>query len=211
MKWSIGIDPGLGETGVVLCRDDVQPLTEEWVTYSCPPGDEDVARVVSLAGAVIDCIVGWIEEYGIEQLDICIELPVYKHNAATYTKQIRLLEEIESGLFFLVAGEVKQLYLTEVYPSTSKGLLTNDGRADKDRMVECYEKLHPPWDKGVNRATKEAVADAYAHSLACWLTGANLRMTRVNLTDLQAAVVKEKGRYRGQDHSARTGCADGEG
>ena len=198
MKWSIGIDPGLRETGVILCRDGTEPEVIEWVTYTCPPGDEDITRVVSLGAYVVDTVLGWIEEHGIEQLDVCIELPVYTHNAASFTKQIRLVEEIESGLFHLVVGEVNQFYMTEVYPSTSKGLLTNDGRADKDRMIACYEEMAGlDWPEGTRKHTKETVADAYAHSLACWLDGANLRLTRLNFTALTAAVVEERGRYIG--------------
>lgn len=171
----------------------------EWVTYSCPPGDADITRVVSLAGAVVDCIIGWCIEHEIRELDVCIELPVYNHNAATFTKQIRLVEEIESGLFHVAAGEVEQFYMTEVYPSTSKSLLTNNGRADKNAMIECYEKVtEQEWPKGTKRHTKETVADAYAHSLACWMKGANLRLERLDFTKLKAAIVNEEGRYRGQ-------------
>jgi Holliday junction resolvasome RuvABC endonuclease subunit len=199
MQWAIGIDPGLRETGVVLCRDDTQPTMVEWVTYSCPPGDADITRVVSLAGFVVDCVVGWAREYGIEELDVTIELPVYKHNAATFTKQIRLVEEIESGLFHVATGEVEQFYMTEVYPSTSKGLLTNNGRADKSEMIDCYERVTgQEWPVGTKRHTKETVADAYAHSLASWLTGGNLRLSRLDFTSLKAAIVKEEGRYRGE-------------
>ncbi len=212
MKWSVGIDPGLRETGVILCRDGVQPEVVEWVTYSCPPGDADITRVVSLAAYVVDAALHWVDEYDIKLLDVTIELPVYTRNAATFTKQIRLLEEIESGLFHLVTGEVDQFYMTEVYPSTSKGLLTNDGRADKDRMIAVYETTTGQnWPAGTKKHTKETVADAYAHSLACWLKGANLRLTRMDFTALTAAVVTEEGRYSEQDHSAGTGCADEQG
>lgn len=197
MKWAIGIDPGLRETGVVLCKDKLEPEMVEWVTYSCPPGDEDLTRVISLGGAVVDCVIGWINQYGIDAVDVSIELPIYNHNAATFTKQIRLVEEIESGLFHIATGEVKQFYMTEVYPATSKGLLTNNGRAKKPEMISCYEKLTGQvWPQGTNLHTKETVADAYAHSLACWLDGAHLN--RMNFTRLQAAVVEQKGAYRGE-------------
>jgi Holliday junction resolvasome RuvABC endonuclease subunit len=198
-RWAIGIDPGLRETGVVLCKDGVEPEMMEWVTYSCPPGDADITRVVSLGGSVVDCIVGWIREYGIEELDVTIELPVYTHNAASFTKQIRLVEEIESGLFHVVTDCVSKLYMTEVYPSTSKGLLANNGRAGKDEMIECYERVtQQEWPAGTKKHTKETVADAYAHSLASWMSGGNLRLSRMDFTRLRAAVVEEEGRYRGE-------------
>lgn len=197
MRWAIGIDPGLGETGVVLCRDADEPELVQWVTYSCPPGgDEDLTRVVSLGGAVVDCVLGMIYDEGIDQLDIGIEMPVYKHNAATFTKQIRLVEEIQSGIFHLATGEVDQMYMTEVFPSTSKMLLTEDARADKRKMISSFEKLTGhQWEDGVTLHTKETVADAYAHSLCTWLDG--LRVTRLNFTKLTAAVVDMKGSWHG--------------
>jgi len=198
MKYSIGIDPGLRETGVVLCHEEdtggVAPayVLDEWVTYSCPSaGNEDLPRVVSLASSVVYAVLDFVKRYEIEQLDICIELPVYNHNAATYTKQIRLLEEIESGLFFAVAGELETLYLTEVYPTTSKKLLTGNAKAGKADMILAYEMVNGPLDvKSLH--TKETVADAYAHSLSTWIEGG--RKQRHNLTKLHAAAVQETGR-----------------
>jgi len=192
MKHSIGIDPGLGETGLVLCTEDSrkEQVLHHWRTYSCPPADNaDLTRVVSLASSVVDTIIGWIDEEHITELDVCIELPVYKHNALTYTKQIRLLEEIESGLFFTATGLIDKMVLTEVYPTTSKTLLTSNSRAKKPEMVRCFEKL-TGWTLDAPKATKEAVADAYAHSLACWLH--NVSGNRMNLTDMHAAAVKER-------------------
>lgn len=192
MRHSIGIDPGLGETGLVLCTEDSrkEQVLHHWRTFSCPPADsEDLTRVVSLASSVVDTIIEWIDEFHITELDCCIELPVYKHNALTFTKQIRLLEEIESGLFFTATGLVERMIMTEVYPTTSKSLLTGNSRAKKPQMVADFEKL-TGWTVDGPVATKEAVADAYAHSLACWIS--NVSGNRLNMTDLQAAVVKER-------------------
>jgi Holliday junction resolvasome RuvABC endonuclease subunit len=200
VKYSIGIDPGLRETGVVLCHElppsggKVVPTYEvvEWVTFSCPSGsDEDLTRVVSLASSVVHAVLDFIQRYEIEELDIGIELPVYKHNAATYTKQIRLLEEIESGIFFTVTGEVEQLFLTEVYPTTSKSLLTGSAKADKNAMISAYVQYNGEIGTN-NQHTRETVADAYAHSLSTWIS--NSKVQRLNLTDLKAAIVKETGR-----------------
>lgn len=199
MKYSIGIDPGLRETGVVLCHEEMSYeggvpvyVVDEWVTYSCPSGsDEDLTRVVSLASSVVHAILDFIKRYDIKELDIGIELPVYKRNAATYTKQIRLLEEIESGIFFAVTGEVEHLFLTEVYPTTSKALLTSNAKADKEEMVRHYEVLNGEIDSK-SRHTRETVADAYAHSLSTWIS--NSKVQRHNLTMLQAAIVQETGR-----------------
>ena len=108
------------------------------------------------------------------------------------------MEEIESGLFHLCTGEVDQFYMTEVYPTTSKSLLTNNGRADKNQMIDVYEQVSAQeWPPSVRKHTKETVADAYAHALACWMNGANLRLRRMDFTNLQAAIVTEEARYRG--------------
>jgi Holliday junction resolvasome RuvABC endonuclease subunit len=190
MRHSIGIDPGLGETGLVLCTEDArkEQVLHHWRTFSCPPGDnEDLTRVVSLASSVVDTVIEWIDEFNIRELDTCIELPVYKRNALTYTKQIRLLEEIESGLFFTATGLVDRMILTEVYPTTSKVLLTSNSRAKKPQMVEAFEKM-TGWELDAPKATKEAVADAYAHSLACWIKGVS--GNRLNMSELQAAMVE---------------------
>jgi Holliday junction resolvasome RuvABC endonuclease subunit len=199
MKWSVGIDPGFRESGVVLCHEEAgigggppEFVLDEWVTFSCPSGsDEDLTRAVSLASSVVYAIQDFIVRYEIDELDVAIELPVYKHNAATYTKQIRLLEEIESGLFFTVCGEVDSMFLTEVYPTTSKALLTGNARADKGEMVARFEELNGKIPTKKDH-TKHTVADAYAHSLSTWLE--NTKAQRIHLTNLSAAVVKETGR-----------------
>lgn len=198
MKYSIGIDPGLRETGVILCHEEPYAggtapvfVVDEWVTYSCPSGSEDLARVVSLASSVVHAILDFVQRYEIEELDIGIELPIYNHNAATYTKQIRLLEEIESGIFFTVTDEVEQLFLTEVYPTTSKVLLTGNSKASKQDMIFSYQMANGEIESKVQH-TRETVADAYAHSLCTWIS--NSKAQRHNLTNLQAAVVQQTGR-----------------
>ena len=200
MRWSIGIDPGLIETGLILCRDAVDPEVMAWRTYTSPPGnDDDLTRCIALAGYVVDQVVEWVEQYRIDELDVTIELPVYTRNARGFTKQIRLLEEIESGLFHIVAGSVGQFYMTEVYPSTSKALLTNDGRADKDAMITTYERVTGQvWPADTNKHTRETVADAYAHSLACWLHGLTTSI-RMDFTKMRAAPVTMKGIFNYED------------
>ena len=192
MKWSIGIDPGFGESGLVLCKDATEPELVEWVTWTCPPSSgDDVARAVGLSDSIVHTIVEWINTYDIAQLDVAIELPVYTRNAAMYCKQVRLLEEIESGVLFVVAGLVEQCYLTEVYPTTSKSLLCNTSQADKYVMIENFQKITGIVVDG-NHQTKHTVADAYAHSLATWMEG--LRVTRMNLTEMDAAIATEVSR-----------------
>ena len=62
-RWCVGIDPGLGETGVVLCRENSRRDLEvvESATYTCPTqsGVPDICRVTALAGVVIDLLTDW--------------------------------------------------------------------------------------------------------------------------------------------------------
>ncbi len=184
-RYTVGIDPGFGETGVVLydVDDDGHPIA--WSTFSCGPGETDICRTVSLGGVVVNLLLDWIKEYGIKHLDVAIELPIYNKNPKTFTKQIRLLEELESGIFHIIAGQVEECWMTEVNPKTSKMLATTDGDAPKAAMVaaspfkEYNDVLQP---------TREALADAWAHGLATW--GGCNKCVRVKFSDLRAAEVR---------------------
>jgi len=191
-KWSIGIDPGFRETGVVLgCEEGTEYKLVEWVTFSCPADNyEDLSRAAALGEVVVDEVVRMIDMYHIKQLDVSMETPIYRHNAATLMKQIRLYQEIQSGLLFCVTGQVEQFWLTEVYPATSKSLLTGNGKANKADMIAGFKVDTGIELEGESVHTAETVADAYAHSLACWLPTQH----RINMTILQAAVVSETGR-----------------
>ena len=161
-KYSIGLDPGFGETGMFLGKDvgnDIRML--DYASFRCPKKSvPDLARAVSLAGAVVNRILGWIDDYGIEALDISIELPIYNGDAQTLIKQARLLEEIESAIFYMVAGQLRECWLTEVNPSTSKFLVNcppNRKPVPESPFADSQEMEVP---------TQEALADAWAHSQA---------------------------------------------
>jgi len=181
-RFAIGIDPGVTETGVVLSQEDARGdlIPVAWATMSCPPGDPGVARVTALSGNVVNLIMCWIEEYQIETVDIAIELPILKRNPAGLILQVRLLEEIESGIFHIVAGELKECWVTEVNPITSKSL-AGCGRSEKPVAVSPFA------DYDARIATKEALADAWAHSLATW--GIAKNATRLAMHDMTSARV----------------------
>ena len=199
MKYIIGIDPGLTETGVVLYDDENDQDVLSWSTFSAPnTGAADVSRVVSLAAAVVNRIMAWITEYKIEQVDICIELPIYNKKAGNVQgliKQARLLEEIESGIFHIVAGELKECWVTEVNPVTSKTLATNYGRATKAEMIAASPfKAGKAGTPGATVATLEAIADAWAHGQAAW----DVAGMRLDYCKLTAAELKERFNAREQ-------------
>lgn len=181
-RFAIGIDPGVTELGIVLSQEDSRGdlIPVAWSTMSCPPGDPGLARVVSLAGNVVNLIMCWIVEYEIREVDIAIELPILKRNAQGLILQVRLLEEIESGLFHIVAGELEECWLTEVNPVTSKSL-AGCGKREKPVAVSPFA------DYDARMSTKEALADAWAHSLATW--GIAKQATRLPLHDVTASEV----------------------
>lgn len=162
-QYSIGIDPGFTETGAVLkVGDDVL----DWVTMSCTDtAYADTLRAVALAGELLTQLVEWVKTYKIKALDVAIELPIYNNNPVTHMKQVRLMQEIESGIVFLVASVVKDCRLTEIYPSVSKRLSTGDGSAEKYLILS----MSPFKDlKGLSKDTMETISDAWAHSLSAW-------------------------------------------
>lgn len=183
MRYAIGIDPGLTETGVVLCQDDDDLTPIAWSTFSSPTGHTTLARVVSLAAEIVSLLVDWVTEFDIKELDVAIETPIHKANIASYGKQMRLLQEIESGVFHIVAGELDVCWITEVNPVQSKMLATGNPRANKDMMVE-----YSPFESYiVRKSTLEAIADAWAHANAAW--GGQKGAPRANFAAISAAPV----------------------
>lgn len=180
-RWVIGIDPGFGMTGLVLRRED-SPEVVAWACYALPreeAPDAQVLRSASLAQAVVDCASAWVLEHDIEELEVCIEQPIYNHNAKILMLQIRLFEDIEQALVQMIESEVTSLWITEMNPSTSKRLLAKDGKAGKREMIAAS----PFKDLPQVQAVKEALADAYAHSLS-----AGTR--QYDITNMQMVVVE---------------------
>lgn len=162
--WVLGIDPGFGMTGLVLRREDARDVVA-WATYTLPRENApelQMLRSVSLAQAIVDCVAEWIAEYDVRVLEVCIEQPIYNHNAKILMLQCRLFEDIERGLAEAIEPVLDQLWFTEVNPMRSKLLLAHDGSANKRAMIAAspfVEAAHP-------QDVKEALADAFAHSLA---------------------------------------------
>jgi Holliday junction resolvasome RuvABC endonuclease subunit len=188
-RWAVGIDPGLTETGVVLCRENSRRDLEvvESATYSCKTqaGVPDICRVTALAGAVIDLLTEWQHSYSIEAWDVAIEHPVYKRNAKGFQRQIQLYESIMEGILFQISGLMDQCWVTEVNPMTSKSLA---GCARNEKPVE----QSPFAKQALPKETKEALADSWAHALGTW--GVAQRATRTPYHHLQIAIVKERHR-----------------
>ena len=105
---------------------------------------------------------------------------MYKRNPATLMLQLRLLQEVETGLVMLVPSLCSRSWITEVNPSTSKKLLTGNGKAEKPQMV-----ANSPWSNwkadGVLRNFDQAhtLADAWAHAMSAPVRQHDLNATRL--------------------------------
>lgn len=183
-RFSIGIDPGFGEAAAVLYRDADENAVLAYATYTAPdPKDPPAARAMALADRVIDTLAFWVDQFDIKLLDIGIETPVMAKNVDGFSKQWRFVQELESGIMHRLSGELIECWVTEVNPSTSKSLATNDGRASKAEMIEAS----PFRASGFRDSTKEALADAWAHGLATWET----KGSRFNFTAAKAATTRQ--------------------
>lgn len=187
-KYIVGADPGFGETGLVLYLDGAEDNILAWATFQCPPkGQSDAARAASLADHVINELVTWIERFDIQHIDICIEVPFMGKNVASFQKQIRVVQEIESGILFRLAGEVKELWVTEIGPTQAKRLATYNGQASKQEVIEASPFNRRPESKA-DLSTLEAIADAWAIGLAAW----EIMGGRFNFSSLKAVKVVRK-------------------
>lgn len=186
MKWAIGYDLGFGETGLVLVRiDDNDKRTPvAWATMTCGPDGSNANRAVSLADAIIEKVVKWVQEHDIKRLSNSIETPYYNTNPNTYEKQYRLLQAVESGIIFVVSPLLEECEIVELSNSTSKHLATGLGDASKllvlDRAPKAIQNIK------ANQGTRTTVGDAWAHSLAAWTDRGQERMST---TELKAAKV----------------------
>lgn len=156
-----GIDPGLVRTGVICATPDT---VLEYATYSAGRGP-DFSRAIGLAQAVLEFILQCHYTHGEAgecNVRVAIELPIYKRNAKTLIKQIRLFEEIESQLFGL-SGEFKSCKVYEISPTQAKKAATGYGTATKgDIIAACPESLRVELDS-CSRDDAEAIGDAWAH------------------------------------------------
>jgi hypothetical protein len=191
---SIGVDPGLLEGGAVAF-DDLDEFTPlAWAVWSCAATDDpDMAKVLAMADQVVDAILQWATGLEAQRLDVSIELPIAKKdqffNPRTFAKQVRLIQEIESGIYYRVASEVVECFMTEVYPNTSKKMATNHGGASKAEVLAAspFSSLKAPM------GSKKTLADAWSHGLSTWPGKSGKVAARMNFTQMKMSEV----RYRG--------------
>jgi hypothetical protein len=128
---------------------------------------------VSLASLTLDEVAKWIEEWSILRLDLVLEMPFIRGGSrkiagTTYSKQMRLVQELESGILYFIAPVLAECWVTEVTPNESKKMATGDGGADKLVVLNQYPNRRSV--QSFTKTTQCTISDAWAHSLAGWGT-----------------------------------------
>jgi len=164
-RWVVGIDPGFGMTGLVLMHGET---VAAFASYTSPPEDNVIGRVTSMSNSIVTQILKWVWQFELTELSISIETPIYKNNAGTLMLQMRLFQDIESGLYHLIAPELTVCDVYEVNPTTSKTLATGNGKASKGEIITASPLLSLWGENPAPQEVMEAIADAWAHSLAVY-------------------------------------------
>lgn len=155
----VGIDPGLGCTGVAILIDSV---LRDFTTVSVPPL-EDVplqARVDTVAAEV----TGWLVENlptGTQPIIVC-EHPIFGHNPLGFAKQVKLLQCVEEYLFdngcvHWVGGR-----LVEVLPHSPRQRLGLKVSAKKEEVQAKFLEVYATRMEGLTKVRREAIGDAWA-------------------------------------------------
>lgn len=170
--YSVGIDPGLGEAGIVLRRDS-DGWVLEWALTSDRLGTHYPAafRVQAVAARLAEHLQNWVIAHDIDDLAVGLEMPIYNRNATAYAKQYATIQAIEAMLISVVAPMVSKLRIAEPHPSESKHLATGSGGAPK---AEVYRKSPFPKmlsDAALPEHSLETLGDAWSHSLCARVEG----------------------------------------
>lgn len=165
-QYVIGCDPGFGECGLVLRRKDEPGVVLRHLAFSTPPNGSTHQRVSKVADRVREFLEVWyVEQMPGVEFEFCLERPIWKRNADSFEKQWRTFQAIATAVQGFAECFICRATLVEVPPTTSKRLATGDGRAKKDKIVECSPFAG---DESLSADTRRTLADAWAHSLAAY-------------------------------------------
>lgn len=164
-NYAVGIDPGLGEAGVVLRRGD-QVLEFGTTSDTYGPSFPTALRAQAIAARIVGRVIKWIEQHQISDLDVAVELPVYTSNADGFGKQYATVQAIEAALLEHAAPMLERMWVHEPHPSESKKAATGKGNATKVEIYSASPFIHMPrLIAGLKEDTILTLADAWAHSL----------------------------------------------
>ena len=154
LTWTVGIDPGLKETGLCLLDHLGKAVEALTIKAALAKDAPDLERIFRLAKGVSSQICHWRVHIPPEaELLISIEYPIMNAgNVTNYRKQINTLYAIEHELVYQGIGQ----YLIEVNPTESKLSGTGDGGATKAEIIA----VSPFTGSG---HTIETMADAWMH------------------------------------------------
>jgi Holliday junction resolvasome RuvABC endonuclease subunit len=168
--FSIGLDPGLRQAGIVLVDHSTDRVLELGVVEADPGTDIwSYLRAESVAQRLIEQVAMWCVKHSVRTLDIGIETPIYNHNPDSHAKQWRTVHAIQHAIVSQLPALVPELWVTEVGPSISKRLATGNGGASKAQILGAMMDRHelPVMDR-LDDERRETIADAWAHSLCTY-------------------------------------------
>ncbi len=176
LTWTIGIDPGLRETGLCLLDSDLKAVEAKTIKAAEASEASDLERIFRLAKGVSLQICHWRVHIPAEaDLLISIEYPIMNaRNVTNYRKQINTLHAIEHELVYQGIGQ----YLIEVNPTESKLAGTGDGGATKAEIIAAS----PFTGSG---HTIETMADAWMHGVCGARKAARSWKTVVDLGNME--------------------------
>lgn len=164
--WVIGVDPGLGTTGLVLCKHDVPVAAVAASGHSSAMFPLEV-RTRAMALFVKEHVRAWVIKHKIDHLFVQIETsflrppPVGRGvNARGLMAQMTLYGMMVSALFELQVEHADQglcVWFAPVHNQTVKAVFTGDGDAAKFTMIS-----NSAWAKRSDVEAREHLADAQA-------------------------------------------------
>jgi Holliday junction resolvasome RuvABC endonuclease subunit len=192
-SYSIGLDPGLAESGIVLIErglydEEGTVLEFGLVTDKFGAGAPVMLRAQAVAAHLVGRILLWITKHGITSLDIGIETPIYNSNADSHAKQWCTVQAIEALVATHVSPALQRCWITEVGPSVSKRLATGEGNADKAKVYSYSPFPSVQLAQHLSDHSKFTLGDAWAHSLCTYGRGGN----RIDLTAMQWPEVRSE-------------------
>jgi Holliday junction resolvasome RuvABC endonuclease subunit len=164
-KWVLGIDPGYGNTGVVLRLASDKGTTAAVCWRNDNVGEWDVLRAQSICIPMMEQVLAWVGKYDIEELEVCVETPFLNRNPGTMIVQMYLFVLLQAYVFDYLVPIVPQVYLTIVHNATSKSKLAHIKAATKSQMIQASEWADYK-KRGLTYDQAHTLADAYAHSLS---------------------------------------------
>src|SRR5262245_48669732 len=129
-SYSVGVDPGLGEAGMVLLHGGTV-VEYALVRDTYGPGFPTAVRAQNIAVRLVEHLQTWVDRHQSVDLALAIEQPIYNANAAAFAKQIATYQAILAAVLGHVAPMVAALTVAEPIPSESKHLATGSGSAPK--------------------------------------------------------------------------------